>query len=290
MVSAYVKFFENVPFSSPPTHTSQGEADDLLVYTIASLVAPPILAPVKPPITQVYTQRQNPPVSGPPQAASTSNPVPDDDLLIAFRKGRRQCIHPISSFCTYNQLSSQSCSFIASLDSISLSNTFQEALSHPGWRSAIIEEMHAMNENGTWNLVHLPTEKKVIGCCWVFAIKVNPDGSVARLKAQLVAKGYAQTYGVDYSDTFSPVAKMTSVRLLISLAATYNWDLHQLDIKSPFLHSNLQKEVYMEQPSGLVAQGEIGKVCRLRKSLYGLKQSTRARFGKFSQAVEKFGL
>ena len=88
-----------------------------------------------------------------------------------------------------------------------------------------------------------------------------------------MAKGYAQTYGVDYSDTFSPVAKMTSVRLFISLAATHNWDLHQLDIKNTFLHDDLQEEVYMEQPPGFVAQGEIGKVCRLRKSLYGLKQS-----------------
>ena len=161
--------------------------------------------------------------------------------------------------------------FIASLDSISLPNTFQEAMSHPGWRSAMIEEMDALNGNGTWNLVHLPTGKKTIGCRWVFAIKVNPDGSVARLKVRLVAKGYAQTYGVDYSDTFSSVAKMTSVRLCISLAATHNWDLHQLDIKNAFLHGDLQEEVYMEQPPGFVAQGEIGKVCRLRKSLYGLR-------------------
>ena len=281
MVSADVKFFENVPFSSPPTPTSQGEADDLLVYTIASPVAPPvpapvkptppIPAPVKPPITQVYTRLQNPPVSGPPLAASTSDPVSDDDLPIALRKGRRQCIHRISSFCTYNQLSSRSCSFIASLDSISLPNTFQEALSHPGWRSAMIEEMDALNGNGTWNLVHLPTGKKAIGCCWVFAVKVNSDGLVARLKARLVAKGYAQTYGVDYSDTFSPVAKMTSVRLFISLAATHIWDLHQLDIKKVFLHGDLQEEVYMEQPPGFVVQGEIGKVCHLQKSLLGAK-------------------
>ena len=300
MVSADVKFFENVLFSSPPTHTSQGEADDLLVYTIASPVAPPVLAPVKlappvptpvkPPITKVYTRCQNPPISGPPSAASTSDPVPDDDLPITLRKGRRQCVHPISSFRTYNQLSSQSCSFIASLNSISLPNTFQEALSHPGWRSAMIKEMDALNGNGTWNLVHLPTGKKVIRCRWVFAIKVNPDGSVARLKARLVAKGYAQTYGVDYSDTFSPVAKMAYVRLFISLAAIHNWDLHQLDIKNAFLHGDLQEEVYMEQLPGFVTQGEIGKVCRIRKLLYGLKQSPHAWFGKFGQAVEKFGL
>ena len=151
LVSADVKFFENVPFSSPPTHTSQEKADDLLVYTIASPMVSliPALAPLKPPITHVYTQRYNPPVSSPPLAASTSDPVPDDDLPIALRKGRRQCVHPISPCCTYNQLSCQSCSFIASLNSISLPNTFQEALSHPSWRSAMIEEIDALNGNGT---------------------------------------------------------------------------------------------------------------------------------------------
>ncbi|MCR2848026.1 hypothetical protein KN825_15855, partial [Weizmannia coagulans] len=91
-------------------------------------------------------------------------------------------------------------------------------------------------------------------------------------------------------DTFSPVAKMTSVRLFISLAATYAWDLHQLDIKNAFLHGDLQEEVYMEQPPEFVAQGGTGQVCRLRKALYGLKQSPRAWFGKFSKAVEEFGL
>ena len=105
-----------------------------------------------------------------------------------------------------------------------------------------------------------------------------------------MAKGYTQTYGVDYSNTFSPVAKMRYVRLFISLATTHNWDLYQLDIKNVFLHGDLQEEVYMEQPLGFVAQGEIGKVCRLQKSLYGLKQSPYAWFGKFSHAVEKFGL
>ena len=121
-------------------------------------------------------------------------------------------------------------------------------------------------------------------------MKVNPDGSIARLKVHLVAKGYAQTYGVDYSDTFPPVAKMKYVRLFISLATTYNWDLHQLDIKNVFLHGDLQEEVYMEQPPRFVAQREIGMVCHLRKSLYGLKQSPYAWFGKFSQAVEEFGM
>ena len=99
----------------------------------------------------------------------------------------------------------------------------------------------------------LPTGKKAIGCRWVFVVKFNPDGFIARLNARLVAKGYAQTYGVDYSDTFSPVAKLTSVCLFISLVASYDWDLHQLDIKNVFLHGDLQEEVYMEEPPRFVA-------------------------------------
>ena len=146
-----------------------------------------------------------------------------------------------------------------------------ETLAHPGWRSAMIEEMDALSDNDTWDLVRLYAGNKVIGCRWVFTVKVNPDGSIARLKARLVAKGYVQTYRVDYSDTLSPVAKLTSIWLFISLATTHGRDLHQLDIKNVFLHGDLVEEVYMEQPPGFVAQGKIGRVYRLRKSLYGLK-------------------
>ena len=117
-----------------------------------------------------------------------------------------------------------------------------------------------------------------MGCKWAFIVKVNLDGYEANLKATLVAKGYAKTYGVDYLDTFSPVIKLTFVRLFISLAASENWPLHQLDIKNVFLHGDLQEELYMEQPPDFVAQGEYGKVCHLKNSLYGLKQSPRAWF------------
>ena len=113
---------------------------------------------------------------------------------------------------------------------------------------------------------------------------------MARLKARLVVKVYAHTYGVDYSDTFSPVARLASIRLIISIVASQHWLLHQLDIKNAFLHGDLQEEVYMAQPPGFVAQGEYGKVCHLRKSLHGLKQSPRAWFGKFSEVIQEFGM
>ena len=110
-----------------------------------------------------------------------------------------------------------------------------------------------------------------------------------RLKARLVAKGYTQTYGVDYFETFSPVARLNSVRLLISMVVNLDWPLYQLDVKNAFLYGDLQEEVYMEQPPGFVGQGESSLVCRLKKAIYGLKQSPRAWFDKLSGVLNSFG-
>lgn len=295
LVSPDVVFFEDTPFTSSPSSLCQGEDDNLFIYEVTSPT--PSLStdvpPSRPLISQVYSRRPPPQPSDscpPSMLPSSCDPAPSDDLPIALRKGKRKCTYPVSSFISYHQLSPSTYAFITSLESTSIPNSVHEALSHPGWQNAMIEEMTALDDNGTWDLVSRPAGKKAIGCKWVFAVKMNPDGTVARLKARLVAKGYAQIYGTDYSDTFSPVAKLTSIRLFLSMAATNKWSLHQLDIKNAFLHGDLQEEVYMEQPPGFVAQGESDKVCRLRKSLYGLKQSPRAWFGKFSQALVCFGM
>ena len=157
--------FLRIPLFSPDSiHTSQGEDDDLLVYTLASPVPASVPPLTKPPITQLYARRLHPTVSSPPPAASTSDPILSDGLLIALCKGKCQCTHSISSFFSYNHLSSHSCSFITSWDSISLPNKVFEALTHPDWRNAMIKEMDTLTDNGTWDLVRLPVGKKVI-CC-----------------------------------------------------------------------------------------------------------------------------
>lgn len=120
-------------------------------------------------------------------------------------------------------------------------------------------------------------------------MKYNADGSVNRYKARLVAKGFTQSYGVDYEETFAPVAKLNSVRVILSLAANLDWPLHQLDIKNAFLNGDLEEEVYMQIPPGLESSSTANMVCRLRKSLYGLKQSPRAWFDRLTRVVNKDG-
>ena len=117
----------------------------------------------------------------------------------------------------------------------------------------MVKEMAALHSTGTWDLVPLPADKSPVGCHWVYTIKIGPNGGVDRLKARLVAKEYTQIYGSDYHDIFSPVAKMTYVRLLLSMVVMSSWPLYHFDIKNTFLHGDLAEEVYMEQPPGFIA-------------------------------------
>jgi hypothetical protein len=167
---------------------------------------------------------------------------------------------------------------------------FEQAVGNPKWDNAMDNEMAALDANATWELVALPKDKKAIGCKWVYKVKHNVDGSVSKdYKARLVVKGYAQTYRIDYEETYSPVAKMTTVRAIIVMATTKGWSLHQMNVKNDFLHGDLQKEVYMEQPPGYVDQTHLNLVYRLKKALYGLKQAPRAWSDKIGQYLVTSG-
>jgi hypothetical protein len=149
--------------------------------------------------------------------------------------------------------------------------------------------MEALQKNSTWDLVELHEGKKTVGCKWVFTMKHKTDGFVERYKARFVAKGYTQTYGIDYHETFVPVAKINTIRVLLSLAANLDWPLQQFDMNKAFLNGELGEEVYMDLPPSFTTASDVGKVCKLNKSLYGLKQSPRAWFGKFSQSMKNYG-
>lgn len=147
----------------------------------------------------------------------------------------------------------------------------KSALKSPYWKSAMGQEYSALMQTKTWNLVPLPHGRNPIGCKWVFRLKHNPDGTISKHKARLVAKGFHQQEGFDFFETFSPVVKPTTVRVVLTLALSQNWFIKQIDINNAFLNGDLSEEVYMTQPPSFV-QGDGSLVCKLNKALYGLKQ------------------
>ncbi|KAK0599182.1 hypothetical protein LWI29_003021 [Acer saccharum] len=144
------------------------------------------------------------------------------------------------------------------------------------WRHAISAEYDALVQNGTWKLVPSSSTQNVVGCKWIFRIKRHPDGSVARYKARLVAKDFNQRPGVDFTETYSPVVKPVTVRLILTFAVTNGWPLRQLDVNNAFLQGSLTDDVYMEQPTGFVDASLPHHVCKLQKAIYGLRQAPRA--------------
>ena len=154
------------------------------------------------------------------------------------------------------------------------------------WRKAWDSEVKSLQDNGTWVIESLPEGRTAIGCRWLF--KIKEDG---RYKARLVAKGYAQEAGVDYQETFAPVAKFTTLRMLLALSAENDWEIEGMDVKTAFLHSELAESIYMDIPEGLKPERENlpGQVCRLIKTIYGLKQAPRAWYGKINEFFSEHG-
>ncbi|CAJ2627755.1 unnamed protein product [Trifolium pratense] len=166
---------------------------------------------------------------------------------------------------------------------------YAEAANDKKWIDAMEEELKMIEKNQTWKLVDRPDHKKAIGVKWVYRTKLNPDGSVNKYKARLVVKGYAQIFGVDFSETFAPVARLDTIRLLFALAAQNGWVIHQMDVKSAFLNGYLEEEIFVEQPEGFIVQGQEEKVYKLNKALYGLKQAPRSWYSRIDAHLVNLG-
>ncbi|KAK8535960.1 hypothetical protein V6N12_012623 [Hibiscus sabdariffa] len=170
--------------------------------------------------------------------------------------------------------------------------TYQEAVASPDsekWLEAMRSEMDSMSENQVWTLVEPPEGIKPIGCKWVFKKKTDMDGNVQTYKGRLVAKGFQQIHGVDYDETFSPVAMIKSIRILLAVVAFHDYVIWQMDVKTAFLNGKLEEGVYMTQPEGFVTPENAGKVCKLQRSIYGLKQASRSWNLRFNEAIQEFG-
>ena len=303
VTSADVTFHEDVPYF---TSTQSGEdlsspsiLPSVSTTTITDLpmTVPIPLPEASPPLASLQSDPSSEPeplssplstvpatLSPPP---SPPPPVSDLDLPIALRKGTRQCTqYPIAHHVSPARLSPPSYqSFALAVLTESIPKSYIEALQVPAWKAAMDAEYAAFIQRETWTLVPRPLDANVVSCKWVYSLKYNPDGSIARYKARLMARGFSQAYGLDYHETFSPVARLSSIRVLFSIALDQSWSLHQLDVSNAFLYGDLDEQVFMEQP----AQGESSAVCLLKKAIYGLKQSPRAWFHKFLQLLFSYG-
>ncbi|CAA7043502.1 unnamed protein product [Microthlaspi erraticum] len=231
------------------------------------------------------------PVDGEKKKRSPKTPAYLQDYFCNMQQANIP--YPLANYLSYSELSDDYKAYICSVNLHAEPSSFNQAKKFEEWLQAMNEELMALEKSDTWEICSLPDDKHAIGCRWVYKTKLNADGSLERYKARLVAKGFTQQEGVDFVDTFSPVAKMTTVKTLLAVAAAKDWSLTQLDISNAFLNGDLDEEIYMTLPPGYTAKpGESlppNAVCRLKKSLYGLKQASRQWFLKFSSVLLKLG-
>ncbi|PKU78290.1 Retrovirus-related Pol polyprotein from transposon TNT 1-94 [Dendrobium catenatum] len=166
---------------------------------------------------------------------------------------------------------------------------YTQAAKYTVWRQAMSAEFEALQRQGTWTLVPYDPSQNLLGCKWLFKTKYNADGSIARYKARLVAQGFKQEHGLDYHETFSPVAKFATIRVFLTVAINRGWPIIQLDVSNAFLHGTLKEVIHMKQPAGFVDSQYPNHVCLLKKSIYGLKQSPREWFATLSSYMSTYG-
>ncbi len=280
-------FINDVP---DPVFIAQPEADPVSLpepVLYAQPEADPAfleLAAVPAPVPELAPDPEVNPV-GQPGTRSRKVVVPDQNLIIQGPRNRTPVVRWIEESTRPHY---------ASLAAVGVSepSTLKEALASPQadqWKLAMEEEMKSLEQNETWTLTSLPKGRQTIQNRWVFKLKLDGDGAVRRYKARLVAKGFTQRPGIDFEETFSPVVKHDSLRAVLAVAAEKDLHMLQLDVKTAFLNGDLHEELYMAQPAGFVAAGREKEVCKLNRSLYGLKQASRAWNIKFHGFLTKFG-
>ncbi|KAL9239991.1 hypothetical protein vseg_014258 [Gypsophila vaccaria] len=276
-----------LPLLHPTTPTASAPAP-------SATTTPPPLPPAAPPLTPTTPAA----ILSSPHVMTTPNPSPPTPTLPTSQQSHRQSFpppsntpHPYGTRASHN--------IFKPIDRLNLSaqltptpsepTTIKQALADPQWHAAMLQQHKALLTNKTWDLVPRSATQNVIGCKWVFRLKYKPDGSLDKYKARLVAKGFHQRPGLDYNETFSPVVKPATVRVILTLAITNSWPLRQLDINDAFLQGTLHDEVHMTQPPGFVDPTRPTHVCRLRKALYGLKQAPRAWYTELRQYLTQIG-
>ena len=206
-------------------------------------------------------------------------PSKNKDFLVTYPPSTVVChsigtgLYPLSFVLSYNRLSLSYLNVVSSITQVVKPQSYSEASKDHNWIEVINADIKALEHNDTWILTNLPKHKTAICCKWVYKIKHKYDGSIQRYKDSPVAKGYTQVEGQDYLESFSPMAKLITVRLLLALAAINQWHLKQLDVNNDFLHGDLNEEVYMTVPQGMKV-ARPGQVYKLQRSLCVLKQAS----------------
>ena len=219
------------------------------------------------PITDSQTNLQNQPVRRSERSSVFPNKYNEFVVDSKVRYG-------LEKFVSYANLNSENFCFTTKLNKLSEPKNYLEASKTQHWKEAMNTEMNALYENDTFEIVELPSDRKAIGSKWVYKIKYKSSGEIDRFKARLVVQGFSQKEGVDFDETFSPVVKIVTIRCVVNLAVQKSWPIFQLDVNNAFLYGDLEETVYMKHPPGYFDEND-NRVCRLKKSLYGLEQAPR---------------
>ncbi|WVY90570.1 hypothetical protein V8G54_036084 [Vigna mungo] len=293
--SGNARFIENGQFSGSEESRIvdiQEHIDSASTSNVSSEVVIPLV------VSQSHNkQRQQVNVPIPQNEHINVEPVDNEQLIneqlieepqeAALRRSVRQKRPAISNdYVVYSV--EHECDLSIDEDPVSFRQAM-ESNNSENWLNAMKEELKSMDDNKVWDLVELPNGSKRVGCKWVFKTKHDSKGNIERYKARLVAKGFTQKDGIDYKETFSPVSKKDSLRIVLALVAHYDLELHQMDVKTAFLNGDLEEEVYMDQPEGFTISGKESLVCKLKKSIYGLKQASRQWYLKFNDTITSYG-